>query len=122
MHGEARRSELRPTFDGAPEPPDGARPRYPEALFDTDVRHSEMCAGDHVLVIGPTTGIATEPMVARGLMVTSVKLGEARVAVARSSPSRALAIVALDRTCSVRATTDRTSVNQGNQPTKERAR
>jgi SAM-dependent methyltransferase len=84
MDGETRRVELRSTFDSAAELYDRARPRYPEALFDAVVDHCELHPGDHVLEVGSGTGIATRPLVDRGLVVTCVELGEAIVAVAQA--------------------------------------
>jgi SAM-dependent methyltransferase len=80
---QAGRTELRSTFDRAAELYDRARPRYPEALFDAVVRLCGLRHGDRVLEIGSGTGIATRPLLDRGLVVTCVELGEALVAVAR---------------------------------------
>ena len=84
MDGQARRVELRSTFDSAAELYDRARPRYPAALFDAVVHHCGLHPGDHVVEIGSGTGIATRPMVDRGLMVTCIELGGALVAVAEA--------------------------------------
>ena len=84
MYGQARRVELRSTFDSAAELYDRARPRYPAALFDAVVHHCGLHPGDHVVEIGSGTGIATRPMVDRGLMVTCIELGGALVAVAEA--------------------------------------
>ena len=71
MSGEA----LRTTFDSAADIYDRARPEYPEALFDELMRLSGLAAGDWVLEVGCGTGIATRPLVDRGLRVTCVELG-----------------------------------------------
>ncbi|HYX84607.1 MAG TPA: methyltransferase domain-containing protein, partial [Gaiellales bacterium] len=71
MSGEA----LRTTFDSAADIYDRARPEYPEALFDELMRLSGLAAGDRVLEVGCGTGIATRPLVDRGLRVTCVELG-----------------------------------------------
>ena len=84
MDGEARRAELRSTFDRAAELYDRARPRYPAALFDVVVDRCGLHPGDHVVEVGSGTGIATAPLVERGLTVTCVELGGALVAVARA--------------------------------------
>jgi hypothetical protein len=68
---------LRSTFDGAADLYDRARPRCPEALFHAVVHHCGLHPGDRVLEIGSGTGIATRPMVDRGLMVMCVELGGA---------------------------------------------
>jgi SAM-dependent methyltransferase len=83
VNGEDRRPVLRLTFDSAAELYDRARPRYPEALFDAVARLCGLRPGDHVLEVGSGTGIATRPLVERGLVVTCVELGESLVAVAR---------------------------------------
>ena len=75
---------MRSTFDSAAELYDRARPHYPEALFDAVIRHCALHPGNHVLEVGSGTGIATRPLVDRGLMVTCVELGAALVAVAQA--------------------------------------
>jgi SAM-dependent methyltransferase len=52
---------------------DRYRPRYPEEVFDLLVREIGAEQGDAVVEIGAGTGIATMPLVARGLDVTAVE-------------------------------------------------
>jgi SAM-dependent methyltransferase len=78
-----RRLSERSTFDAAAELYDRARPRYPEALFDTLIERTGLRRGDAVLEIGAGTGIATLPLARRGLVVTAIELGENLSAIAR---------------------------------------
>ena len=52
---------------------DRYRPRYPEAVFDVLERETGVGPGDVVIEIGAGTGIATVPLVERGLQVTAVE-------------------------------------------------
>ena len=52
---------------------DRYRPRYPEAVFDVLVREAGLGPGDVAVEIGAGTGIATMPLVERGLDVTAVE-------------------------------------------------
>ncbi|MGH9081136.1 MAG: class I SAM-dependent methyltransferase [Acidimicrobiales bacterium] len=52
---------------------DRYRPRYPAAVFDLIVEESGADPGDAVVEIGAGTGIATVPLVERGLEVTAVE-------------------------------------------------
>lgn len=66
-------ADLRRTFDGAASIYHDARPQYPEPLFD---RLSELLPSEPaVLEIGPGTGQATEPLLARGATVRAIELG-----------------------------------------------
>jgi SAM-dependent methyltransferase len=49
------------------------RPRYPESVFDDIVEISHASAGATAIEIGAGTGIATEPLVRRGLSVTAIE-------------------------------------------------
>ena len=49
------------------------RPRYPESVFDDIVEIAHASAGTAVIEIGAGTGIATEPLVRRGLSVTAIE-------------------------------------------------
>ncbi len=75
--------QLRSRFDSAAALYDRARPDYPEALFDTLLRHIGVEAGARVLEVGSATGKATVPLARRGLSVTCVELGEHLAAIAR---------------------------------------
>ena len=52
---------------------DRYRPRYPEAVFDDLVREAGLGPGDAAVEIGAGTGIATVPLVERGLDVTAIE-------------------------------------------------
>ena len=65
----------RSTFDTAAELYDAARPGHPDDLIDAVVRHSGLREVDRVLEVGSVTGIATPPLLERGLVVTCVELG-----------------------------------------------
>jgi SAM-dependent methyltransferase len=63
---------------------DRYRPRYPEAVFDLLVREAGAARGDTVVEIGAGTGIATLPLVERGLDVTAVEPAAALAEIAAS--------------------------------------
>jgi SAM-dependent methyltransferase len=63
---------------------DRYRPRYPEVVFDDIVRLANLAPGAEVVEIGAGTGIATEPLVDRGLVVTAIEPAAALSAVAES--------------------------------------
>lgn len=67
--------DLAETFDEVPEQYDRARPHYPEALFDDLAADVDLGPGSRVLEIGPGTGQATAPIVARGATVVAVERG-----------------------------------------------
>ena len=52
---------------------DRYRPRYPESVFDDIIDIAGLSPGAKVLEVGAGTGIATEPLVRRGLAVTAVE-------------------------------------------------
>jgi SAM-dependent methyltransferase len=52
---------------------DRYRPRYPADLFDTLLREAQLEEGDQVVEIGGGTGLATQPLAARGLVVHAVE-------------------------------------------------
>jgi len=52
---------------------DRYRPRYPEGVFDDIVQIADISAGSEVIEIGAGTGIATEPLVRRGLSMTAIE-------------------------------------------------
>jgi SAM-dependent methyltransferase len=61
---------------------DRYRPRYRDDLFDDLVESAGLSPGDKVLEIGAGTGIATGPLVQRGLDVTAIEPAAALAAVA----------------------------------------
>ena len=63
---------------------DRYRPRYPEALFDDIVRIADISAGSELIEIGAGTGIATEPLVRRGLSVTAIEPSPEMAALAQA--------------------------------------
>ena len=63
---------------------DQHRPRYPDAMFDDLVRSAGLHPGDTVVEIGAGTGIATVPLVERGLDVTAVEPATALAAIAEA--------------------------------------
>lgn len=66
---------LRRTFESAADIYDSARPRYPKALFDDLVQIAGLEVGDRLLEIGCATGIATRPLLQRGLSVVCIEMG-----------------------------------------------
>ena len=74
----------RSTFDTVAELYDAARPRYPDDLIDAVVRLCGLHVGDRVLEVGSGTGIATAPLLERGLVVTCIELGARLAEVARA--------------------------------------
>ena len=52
---------------------DRFRPRYPESVFDDIMEHANLAAGAETIEVGAGTGIATEPLVDRGLVVTAIE-------------------------------------------------
>jgi trans-aconitate methyltransferase len=63
---------------------DRYRPRYPEGVFDDLVESVGLKPGNKVVEIGAGTGIATEPLVERGLDVTAIEPAIALVAIAEA--------------------------------------
>jgi SAM-dependent methyltransferase len=66
---------------------DRYRPRYPEGVFDDIVDRAHLASGDHVVEIGAGTGIATRPLVDRGLRVTAIEPSDTLAAMARAKVS-----------------------------------
>jgi SAM-dependent methyltransferase len=77
------REVLRATFNSAADRYDGARPEYPDELFDEVVRRTSLTRGSRILEVGCGTGKATRPLAARGFHVTCVELGPELAAMAR---------------------------------------
>ncbi len=74
---------LREGFGQQPELYDKARPRYPEALFDTLIEQTGLEQDAKLLEIGPGPGIATRPLAERGFSITAVERSPAMAATAR---------------------------------------
>ncbi len=66
-------SEASERFGAQAQDYDRYRPRYPEGVFDDIVRVTDISQGTEAIEIGAGTGIATEPLVRRGLSVTAVE-------------------------------------------------
>jgi len=63
---------------------DRYRPRYPDSVFDDLFESARLTLGDTVIEIGAGTGIATEPLVDRGLEVTAIEPAAGLASVAES--------------------------------------
>ena len=63
---------------------DRYRPRYPDSVFDDLAASVKLVPGDKVVEVGAGTGIATEPLVERGLQVTAIEPSATLAAVAES--------------------------------------
>lgn len=77
------RRHLWTTFDRVAHLYQGARPDYPEPLFDRLVEVAGLEPGDRVLEVGAGPGKATLPLVRRGLRVTAIEPGHSLAAQAR---------------------------------------
>ena len=77
-----RASTRRDEFDAEAAAYDTFRPRYPENLFDA-VLDAVGGAGATAVEIGAGTGLATEPLVRRGLRVTAIEPAPAMAAIAK---------------------------------------
>lgn len=64
---------------------DRYRPRYPNDLFDDIVELGELKPGAKTIEIGAGTGIATGPLISRGLQVIAIEPGPAMSAIAAGS-------------------------------------
>jgi trans-aconitate methyltransferase len=71
-------------FDAMAVEYDRYRPRYPERLFDDIVATGELSPGARAVEIGAGTGIATTPLVDRGLIVTALEPAPGMAALARA--------------------------------------
>src|SRR5262249_50211102 len=80
--GRRRALSARATFDQEPERYDGARPGYPDAVFDDLASLAALGPGSRVLELGPGTGQATVALARRGYAVVAVELGAGLAVVA----------------------------------------
>ena len=60
------------------------RPRYPESVFDDIMELANLVAGAEAVEVGAGTGIATEPLIDRVLVVTAIEPAVAMAAVAEA--------------------------------------
>jgi SAM-dependent methyltransferase len=81
---EAKREQLRRTFDAVAAEYQAARPEYPAALYDTLTELAGVRPeADALCEAGSASGKATLPLARRGFAVTCVELGPALAAEAR---------------------------------------
>jgi SAM-dependent methyltransferase len=66
-------AERTSAFDAAAVAYDTYRPRYPDGVFDDIVELGGLGSGGTAVEIGAGTGIATAPLVGRGLQVTAIE-------------------------------------------------
>jgi SAM-dependent methyltransferase len=81
------RERLQSTFDQTAQLYQGARPEYPEDLFNRLMEVTGLRSGDHVLEVGAGPGKATLPLARRGLCITAIEPGPALAAEARNNLS-----------------------------------
>lgn len=79
------KTSFRAMFDTIAEDYDAVRPSYPQAVFDTIVRVTEVAENASLLEIGPGTGQATKAFATRGYKITAVELGEQLAALCRKN-------------------------------------
>ena len=77
--------EQRFTFDGVAALYGGARPVYPEPLFDDIVAFAGLAATDRILEIGCGTGQATQGFARRGFSVLALDPGSDLIGIAREN-------------------------------------
>jgi len=63
---------------------DRFRPRYPASVFDDIMELADLLEGAHAVEVGAGTGIATQPLVDRGLDVTAIEPAVEMAAVAEA--------------------------------------
>jgi SAM-dependent methyltransferase len=80
---DEERLRRRASFNEAAALYDGARPDYPEAVFDDLIALSGVPDAGAVLEIGSGTGKATLPLARRGFSILGIELGEQMAALAR---------------------------------------
>ena len=71
-------------FDAMADAYDRYRQRYPEELFDDIVELAELGPGAKAIEIGAGTGLATGPLISRGLQVAAIEPAPAMSALARA--------------------------------------
>jgi SAM-dependent methyltransferase len=79
---------LKTTFDSHAELYNEVRPRYPQELFDTLEKVSNLSPDAHLLEIAPGTGQATKPLAEKGYSIIAVELGGELAAVGRRELSQ----------------------------------
>lgn len=85
---EQERLRLAASFDQASRSYHGARPDYPQALYDRLLSVTGLRPGDRLLEIGPATGKATVPLARHGFRLTCLEPGPALAAEARANLAR----------------------------------
>jgi SAM-dependent methyltransferase len=73
---------LRSTFDSVASLYHEIRPRYPDALFSTLIKVTDLLPGHKILEIGSGTGQATKPLAMLGYNIIGIELGAALASVA----------------------------------------
>lgn len=87
MEGVWRSADRRVAeFDASAVDYDRYRPRYPDSLFDDIVDLGALAPGAAVVEIGAGTGIATRPLVERGLRVTAIEPSPGMAEVGKQKP------------------------------------
>ena len=77
------RDRLKVTFESAADRYHGARPDYPDELYEMLIATADLRPGARLLEVGPGTGKATLPLAERGFQITALELGPRLAAVAR---------------------------------------
>jgi SAM-dependent methyltransferase len=80
-------------FDASALEYDRYRPRYPDGVFDDIVELGRLSVGARAVEVGAGTGIATGPLVDRGLQVTAIEPSSAMAAVAAQKLGHRASIV-----------------------------
>ena len=84
MDGTSEREQLRATFDAVAANYQGARPEYPDALYETLISLTGVTPeGSALCEVGCASGKATLPLARRGFAISCVELGAALAAEAR---------------------------------------
>lgn len=80
---DAKRRQLRATFDSAAALYQRARPEYPTALYADLIRVAGLRPGDQLVEVGCASGKATLPLARLGFRITCIELGAQLAAAAR---------------------------------------